>query len=181
MNRAETLARMTFDVRSVDCSSDLTRKSVAQAFIAESLSFIEKAVGPSHELAKVNRSYVPTNVYIFATQKKGPSVPEISMPEGLKIDCDQDAWNFAESRELLPVLMSYTALAAKSFQLTGLPSCQFKQDPENDDQYLSIRIEVKGEVEKVLDAEDRFRSQLIGLISGEKLYMLRLAYVIDLE
>jgi len=101
------------------------------------------------------------------------------MPEGLKLDCDQEAWDFAESKGLLPVLMSYTALAAKAFQLAGLPSCQFKQDPENDDRYLSIRLEVKGEVEQVLDAEDRFRSQLIDLISGEKLYLIRLAYVID--
>jgi hypothetical protein len=179
MNKAETLASTTFDTRSIDCARIPTPILVAQPFYAETHSLINKVVHSEHELATTKRSSVPTNVYAFPRSKGAFDVPEISMPEGLKIDCDQEAWNFAESKDLLPVLMSYTALAAKAFQLTGFPSCQFKQDPENDDRYLSIRLEVKGEVEEVLDAEDRFRSQLIDLISGEKLYLLRLAYVID--
>jgi hypothetical protein len=179
MHNAETLGGTTYTTRSDACALPFIGAQIAKPLPTATHSVITKCTFVWRELATTSRAYVPTNVYAFPQAKGAIGVPEIIVPEGLKIDCDQEAWDFAESKDLLPVLMSYTALAAKAFQLTGLPSCQFKQDPENDDRYLSIRLEVKGEVEQVLDAEDRFRSQLIDLISGEKLYLLRLAYVID--
>ncbi len=179
MNKAETSASTTFDTRSIDCARNLTRMQVAQAFNTETHWFIDKVVHFAYELATTNRSYIQTNVYVFPRSKGAFDVPEISMPEGLKIDCDQEAWNFAESKGLLPVLMSYTALASKSFQLASSPSCHFKHDPENEDEYLTIRLEVKGEIENILDAEDAFRSRASGLMSGEDLYLIRLTCVID--
>ncbi len=178
MKKAEALASTTFDARSVDCFGTLTGTMLALPLSSATHSFID-VVHSEHGLVTTNRSSIPTSVYALPRSKGAFNVPEISMPEGLKLDCDQEAWNFAKSKGLLPVLMNYTALAAKAFQIAGLPSCQFKQDPENDDIYLSIRLAVKGEIESVLDAEDVFRSRASGLLSGDELYLIRLSYVID--
>jgi hypothetical protein len=179
MKKAEALASTTFDARSVDCFGTLTGTLLALPLSSSTHSVIDKVVHSEHRLVTTNRSSIPTNVYAHPRSKGAFNVPELSMPEGLKLDCDQEAWNFAESKGLLPVLMNYTALAAKAFQIAGLPSCQFKQDPENDDIYLSIRLAVKGEIESVLNAEDVFRSWASGLLSGDELYLIRLSYVID--
>ncbi len=179
MHKTETVRSMAYTIRSIDCAPYSRDALIAKPTFTQAHLFISNFLDIAHKPATPSRPYVPTNVYAFPETKGAIGVPEISMPEGLRIQCDQEAWNFAESKGLLRVLMSYTALASKTFQLAGSPSCHFKHDPENEDEYLTIRLEVKGALEKVLDEEDVFRSRAIDLIPGDDLYLIRLSCVID--
>ena len=179
MHKAETLGCTSFTMRSDAIALPPIGAQIAKPLLTATHSVIDNITFLWPDLATTSRAYVPTNVYAFPKAKGAIGVPEIIVPEGLKIVCDQEAWDFAESRGLLRVIMSYAALASKSFQLASSPSCHFKHDPENEDEYLTIRLEVKGKVENILDAEDAFRSRASGLMSGDELYLIRLSCVID--
>jgi len=179
MHKAETLGGATYTMRSDTCAVHFIETKIAKPVSTATHSTFKNILFLRRELATTNRAFVPTNVYAFPRAKGAIGVPEIIVPDGLKIVCDQEAWDFAENRGLLRVIMSYTALASKSFQLASSPSCHFKHDPENEDEYLTIRLEVTGEIENILDAEDAFRSRVSGLMSGEELYLIRRFCVID--
>jgi len=171
-------ASATVDSRSVDYSGNPRGSSIARLGFTDIHVFITRLVTPAYELPAVSLSHVPTELYLSLRSQGASGVPEISMPEGQKIDCDQEAWHFAQSKGLIRGILTYTALALKTFQTVNSPSCHFKHDPENEEVYLTIRLEVKGELESVLNAEDTFRSQAIDLISVDELYLLRLSCVI---
>jgi hypothetical protein len=94
----------------------------------------------------------------------------------LSLSCDEETWRFVDKNKLVKHMMAYIMMAAKCFNLIASPSCRLVHDPENDDQYLLADMHIDGNIEEILDSEDRFRHLIINSIPADDLYLIRLSY-----
>ena len=63
---------------------------------------------------------------------------------------------FCERHALFGHLTKALELARECFTIVGKPVIQWKHDPENDDEYLVIEIQVQGSVSECVEADRCF-------------------------
>jgi hypothetical protein len=90
--------------------------------------------------------------------------------------CHEQTWVFASKSGLLRAIHDYVGLLETHFRVQGIPYCRHVQDPETNDQYIYVEVDVSGTDDQILQSEDQFRRALIRRFRPDELYPLRLAY-----
>ena len=82
---------------------------------------------------------------------------------------------FCMQHGLLYYLSLALTAAARTFP-TSQPSARLEADPDSDDQWVTIDVLATGDTAEVLDAEDRFTSELTAQVPWPQRDKIRLAY-----
>jgi hypothetical protein len=68
----------------------------------------------------------------------------------------EEVREFCEHHALFGHLAKAMELARQCFTIVGEPVVQWEHDPDNDDEYLALEIQVRGSVSECVDALSRF-------------------------
>lgn len=115
-------------------------------------------------------------LWILTTTADQSEAHEPAPPLDLAVQCKEDAWQFADRNGLVQPVITYTKLARKFFTVVGSTDCRIAKDPETNEKFLVLHMNISGSLEDILSSEDRFRSSLVRAIAPEKLYHIRFSY-----
>jgi hypothetical protein len=87
----------------------------------------------------------------------------------------EDVREFCERHNLLGHLAKALELARRYFNIVGDPVIQWEHDPENDDEYLVLEIEVRGSVSEYVDAVSQFAGAWTQFAALPEVRLIRLS------
>jgi hypothetical protein len=91
-----------------------------------------------------------------------------------RIALPADAEDFCRKNGLERYLEIAVELAEECFQTLAM-SLSFVEDPECDDRWITLRLDVRGTVESVVAAKKRYSSEWVSRVLWPERFMIRLS------